>query len=179
MTLRRRHFLQLATSAVALPAHCRAWHWRKPIRREPVKLIVTVPAGGSPDIIGRLIAQRTVGNASGSQFFVDNQAGRSTNLGTEICRPSRRPTATRCCLPCRRMRLMPSLYHHLNFELRCSDAVPVASIATIPLVLDVNPAVPAKTVAEFIAYAKANPGKINLASGGIGTPLMWPARCSA
>ena len=64
----------------------------------------------------------------------------------------------------------PSLYHHLNFNF-IRDAEPVASIATIPLVMDVNPAVPAKTVPEFIAYAKANPGKINLASGGSGTPL--------
>jgi tripartite-type tricarboxylate transporter receptor subunit TctC len=64
----------------------------------------------------------------------------------------------------------PALYHHLKFNF-IRDAVPVASIATIPLVLDVNPAVPAKTAAEFIAYVRANPGKINLASGGNGTPL--------
>ncbi|MGB7079030.1 MAG: tripartite tricarboxylate transporter substrate-binding protein, partial [Xanthobacteraceae bacterium] len=64
----------------------------------------------------------------------------------------------------------PALYHHLNFDF-LRDAVPVAGIATIPLVMDVNPALPAKTVPQFIAYAKANPGKINLASGGSGTPL--------
>ena len=79
--------------------------------------------------------------------------------------------ATRCCWPCRPNAINASLYQHLNFNF-IRDTAPVASIATIPLVMDVNPAVPAKTVPEFIAYAKANPGKINLASGGTGTPLF-------
>jgi tripartite-type tricarboxylate transporter receptor subunit TctC len=134
----------------------------------PVKLVVTVPAGGSPDIIGRLIAQ-WLSEKLGQAFVVENKPGASTNIGTELVLKSP-PDGGTLLLAMSSNAINPGLYHHLNFNF-LQDAEPVASIATIPLVMDLNPAFPAKTVPEFIAYAKANPGKINLASGGSGTPL--------
>ena len=101
--------------------------------------------------------------------MVENKPGASTNIGTELVMKSA-PDGNTLLLAMSSNAINPALYHHLNFDF-LRDAVPVASIATIPLVMDVNPAVPAKTVPEFIAYAKADPSKINLASGGVGTPL--------
>jgi tripartite-type tricarboxylate transporter receptor subunit TctC len=167
MRLRRRRFLQLASAAAALPAlPRRARAQAYPSR--PVKLIVTVPAGGSPDIIGRLIAQ-WLSEKLGQAFVVENKPGASTNIGTELALKSA-PDGGTLLLAMSSNAINPALYHHLNFNF-LADAVPVASISTIPLVMDLNPAFPAKTVPEFIAYAKAHPGKINLASGGSGTPL--------
>jgi tripartite-type tricarboxylate transporter receptor subunit TctC len=167
MRLPRRRFLHLAAGAAALPAMPRiARADSYPAR--PVRLIVTVPAGGSPDIIGRLMAQ-WLSERLGQQFIVENKPGASANIGTELVLKSAADGNT-LLLAMSSNAINPALYHHLNFNF-IRDTVPVASIATIPLVMDVNPAVPAKTVAEFIAYAKANPGKINLASGGNGTPL--------
>jgi tripartite-type tricarboxylate transporter receptor subunit TctC len=163
----RRRFLQLATGAAALPAASRAARAQiYPAR--PVRLIVPVPAGGSPDIIGRLIAQ-WLSEKLGKPFVVENKPGASTNIGAELVLKSA-PDGGTLLLAMSSNAINATLYRHLNFNF-IRDAEPVASIATIPLVLDVTPALPAKTVPEFIAYAKANPGKINLASGGSGTPL--------
>jgi tripartite-type tricarboxylate transporter receptor subunit TctC len=167
MKLRRRRFLQLASAAAALPALpslVRAQNY--PSR--PVKLIVTVPAGGSPDIIGRLMAQ-WLSEKLGQAFVVENKPGASTNIGTELALKSA-PDGGTLLLAMSSNAINPGLYHHLNFNF-LQDAEPVASISTIPLVMDLNPAFPAETIPEFIANAKANPGKINLASGGSGTPL--------
>jgi tripartite-type tricarboxylate transporter receptor subunit TctC len=165
--LPRRKFLHLGAAAATLGAMSRlARADDYPTR--PVRLFVTVPAGGSPDIIGRLIAQ-ALSEKLGQPFVVENKPGASTNIGTELVLKSA-PDGNTLLLAMSSNAINPALYHHLNFDF-LRDAVPVASIATIPLVMDVNPAVPAKTVPEFIAYAKANPGKINLASGGSGTPL--------
>ncbi|HJY16649.1 MAG TPA: tripartite tricarboxylate transporter substrate-binding protein, partial [Xanthobacteraceae bacterium] len=167
MKLPRRKFLHLGAAAATLGAMSRlARADDYPTR--PVRLFVTVPAGGSPDIIGRLIAQ-ALSEKLGQPFVVENKPGASTNIGTELVLKSA-PDGNTLLLAMSSNAINPALYHHLNFDF-LRDAVPVASIATIPLVMDVNPAVPAKTVPEFIAYAKANPGKINLASGGSGTPL--------
>jgi len=167
MRLRRRRFLQLATATAALPA-LPAIVRAQAYPTHPVKLVVTVPAGGSPDIIGRLIAQ-WLSEKLGQAFVVENKPGASTNIGTELVLKSA-PDGGTLLLAMSSNAINPALYHHLNFNF-LRDAEPVASIATIPLVMDLNPAFPAKTVPEFIAYAKANPGKINLASGGSGTPL--------
>jgi len=167
MTVHRRRFLHLATGAAALPALPRLARAQTYPSR-PVKLIVTVPAGGSPDIIGRLIAQ-WLSEKLGQSFFVENKPGASTNIGTELALKAAADGGT-LLLAMSSNAINASLYHHLNFNFM-RDVEPVASISTIPLVLDVNPAMPAKNVAEFIAFAKANPGKINLASGGNGTPL--------
>jgi len=167
MTVHRRRFLHLATGAAALPAMPRLARAQSYPSR-PVKLIVTTPAGGSPDIIGRLIAQ-WLSERLGKPFVVENKPGASTNIGTELALKAA-PDGGTLLLAMSSNAINPALYHHLNFNFM-GDAEPVASISTIPLVMEVNPAVPAKSVPEFIAYAKANPGKINLASGGNGTPL--------
>ncbi len=168
MTFHRRRFLHLATGAAALPLTPRFVRAQDKYPSRPVKLIVTVPAGGSPDIIGRLIAQ-WLSERLGQAFVVENKPGASTNIGTELALKSA-PDGGTLLLAMSSNAINGALFHHLNFDFM-RDVEPVASISTIPLVLDVNPAVPAKSVAEFIAYAKANPGKINLASGGSGTPL--------
>jgi len=167
MTLHRRRFLHLATGAAALPVAPRLARAQSYPSR-PVKLIVTVPAGGSPDIIGRLIAQ-WLSEKLGQSFFVENKPGASTNIGTELALKAA-PDGGTLLLAMSSNAINPSLFHHLNFNFM-RDMEPVASISTIPLVLDLNPGVPAKNVAEFIALAKASPGKLNLASGGSGTPL--------
>jgi tripartite-type tricarboxylate transporter receptor subunit TctC len=167
MTLHRRRFLHLATGAAALPAAPRLARAQSYPSR-PVKLIVTVPAGGSPDIIGRLIAQ-WLSERLGQAFVVENKPGAGTNIGTELALKAA-PDGGTLLLAMSSNAINASLYQHLNFNFM-RDVEPVASISTIPLVMDINPAMPAKTVAEFIAHAKANPGKINLASGGKGTPL--------
>jgi tripartite-type tricarboxylate transporter receptor subunit TctC len=167
MKLHRRRLLHVAMGAAALPVAPRLARAQSYPSR-PVKLIVTVPAGGSPDIIGRLIAQ-WLSEKLGQAFVVENKPGASTNIGTELAVKAA-PDGGTLLLAMSSNAINASLYHHLNFNFM-RDVEPVASISTIPLVLDLNPAVPAKNVAEFIAYAKANPGKINLASGGNGTPL--------
>jgi tripartite-type tricarboxylate transporter receptor subunit TctC len=167
MTLRRRRFLQLASGAVALPAMPRTARAQAYPNR-PVRMIVTVPAGGSPDIIGRLISQ-WLSEKLGQPFVVENRPGASANIGTELVAKAM-PDGDTLLLAMSANAINASLFQHLNFNF-IRDTAPVASIATIPLVMDVNLGVPAKTVPEFIAYAKANPGKINLASGGTGTPL--------
>lgn len=165
MTPHRRKLLQMAAAIAALPALPRG---AQAYPSRPVRLIVTVPAGGSPDIIGRLIAQ-WLAQKLGQAFVVENRPGASTNIGTELALKAA-PDGGTLLLAMSSNAINSALYRHLNFDF-VRDAEPVASIATIPLVLDVNPAVPARTVAEFVAYAKANPGKLNLASGGVGTPL--------
>jgi tripartite-type tricarboxylate transporter receptor subunit TctC len=164
MTLCRRTLLQRAAAIAALPRVARAQAYP----RRPVRLIVTVPAGGSPDIVGRLMAQ-WLSEKLGQPFVVENRPGASTNIGTELALKAA-PDGGTLLLAMSSNAINPALYRHLKFNF-VRDAEPVASIATIPLVMDVNPAVPAKTVPEFIAYAKTNPGKLNMASGGVGTPL--------
>jgi tripartite-type tricarboxylate transporter receptor subunit TctC len=167
MKFGRRRLLQLAAGAAVVPALPHVVR-AQTYPTHPVRLVVTVPAGGSPDIIGRLIAQ-WLSQKLGQAFVVENKPGASTNIGTELVLKSA-PDGGTLLLAMSSNAINPALYHHLNFNF-LKDAEPVASIATIPLVMDLNPAFPAKTVPEFIAYAKANPGKINLASGGSGTPL--------
>jgi len=167
MKLPRRKLLHLAAGAVALPALSRLAR-ADDYPSRPVRLIVTVPAGGSPDIIGRLIAQ-WLSERLGQPFVVENRPGASANIGTEVVAKSP-PDGGTLLLAMSANAINASLYRHLNYNF-IHDTVPVASIARIPLVMDVNPAVPATTVPQFIAYAKANPGKINLASAGNGTPL--------
>ena len=167
MKFLRRQFLHMAASAAALPAVSRlAWAQAYPTR--PVRLIVQVPAGGSPDIIARVIAQ-WLSERLGQQFVVDNRPGASGNIATEAV--VRAPADGYSLLFAMSANAInASLYDNLRFNFM-RDTAPVASIARIPLVMEVNPSVPAKTVPEFIAYAKANPGKINMASSGNATPL--------
>jgi tripartite-type tricarboxylate transporter receptor subunit TctC len=166
MKLPRRNFLHLAAGAAALPVLSRfAWAQGYPSR--PVRLIVQVPAGGSPDIVARVIGQ-WLSERLGQQFVVENRPGASGNIGTEAV--VRAPADGYSLLFAMSANAInATLYDNLRFSF-IRDTTPVASIARIPLVLEVHPSVPAKTVPEFIAYAKANPGKLTMASAGNGSP---------
>jgi tripartite-type tricarboxylate transporter receptor subunit TctC len=166
MKLPRRNFLHLAAGAAALPAlpHI-AWAQAYPTR--PVRLIVTVAAGSSPDIIARLMGQ-WLSERLGQPIIVENRPGAGGNIGTEI--GVRAPPDGYTLLMALSLNAInAAIYDNLPFNF-IRDTAPVASIASTPLIMEVNPSVPAKTVPEFIAYAKANPGKINMASGGKGIP---------
>jgi len=166
MNLPRRRFLHLAAGAAALSAVSRiAMAQTYPSR--PVRLIVTTAAGGSPDIIARLIGQ-WLSERLGQPIIVDNRPGAGTNIGTEIGVRAP-PDGYTLLMALSANAINATVYDKLPFNF-IRDTAPVASIASIPLIMEVNPSVPAKTVPEFIAYAKANPGKINMASGGSGTP---------
>jgi tripartite-type tricarboxylate transporter receptor subunit TctC len=166
MKLPRRKFLHLAAGAAVLPfapyvAKAQAYPTR------PVRLIVTTAAGGSPDIIARLMGQ-WLSERLGQPIIVDNRSGANGNIGTEIVVRAP-PDGYTLLMALSLNAINAAVYDNLPFNF-IRDTAPVASIASIPLVMEVNPSVPAKTVPEFIAYAKANPGKINMASGGIGGP---------
>jgi tripartite-type tricarboxylate transporter receptor subunit TctC len=167
MKLPRRKFLHLAAGAAVLPAFLRsAWAQSYPAR--PVRLVVQVPAGASPDIVARVLGQ-WLSERLGQQFVIDNRPGASGNIATEAV--VRAPADGYSLLFAMSANAInASLHDNLRFSFM-RDTAPVASIARIPLVMEVNPSVPAKTVPEFIAYAKANPGKINMASSGNATPL--------
>ena len=167
MKLPRRRFLHLVAGIAALPTLARmASADDYPVR--PVHLIVEVAAGGSPDIVGRLIAQ-WLSEQLRQPFVVDDRAGAAGNIATEYA-VKQAPDGYTLLLAMSANAINPSIYKDLQFNFM-RDAAPVASISTIPLIMEVNPSIPAQTIPEFIAYAKANPGKINMASGGIGSPL--------
>src|SRR5215210_911155 len=167
MKIRRRRFLQHMTAgAIALPAITRfAQSQTYPSR--PVRLIVTVGAGASPDIVARLIGQ-WLSDRLGQPIIVENRPGAGSNIGTEIGVRAP-PDGYTLLMALSANAINASLYNNLRFDF-INDIEPVASIATIPLIMEVNPSVPAKTVPDFIAYTMANPGKINMGSGGIGSP---------
>ena len=167
MTLPRRQFLHLAAGVATLPAVSRlALAQSYPAR--PVRLTVQTPAGGSPDIIARVIAQ-WLSERLGQQFVVDNRPGASGNIGTETV--VRAPADGYSLLFAMSANAInATLFDNLRFSFT-RDTAPVALVGRIPLVMEVHPSIPAKTVPEFIAYAKANPGKINMASAGNATPL--------
>jgi tripartite-type tricarboxylate transporter receptor subunit TctC len=165
MTLPRRKFLHLAAAAAALPTiPCPAFAQAYPSR--PVRLIVIFPAGSAPDIIARLAAQ-WLSERLGQQFIVENKPGAGGNIATEFVAKSE-PDGYTLLMPVSTNAVNASLYSNLSFNF-VRDIVPIAGIAKTPFVLVVTPSFPAKTLPEFIKYAKANPEKINLASGGIGS----------
>jgi tripartite-type tricarboxylate transporter receptor subunit TctC len=164
MTHSRRTFLMLATAA-ATPALARTAK-ADDYPSRPLHLVVQIPPGGSPDIVGRLIAQ-WLSERLGQPVVVDNRAGASGNIGTEFALKAV-PDGYTLLLAMSSNAINPSIYSDLHFNFM-RDAAPVASISHIPLVMEVNPTVPAKTIPEFIAYAKANPGKVSWASPGVGT----------
>ena len=165
MELPRRQFLRLAAGAAALPAITRnACAETYPAR--PVHIIVPVPPGGALDIIARLIGQ-WLSTHLGQPFVIENRPGGGTNIGVEAAVRAPADGYTLLLIP-PSVTVNATLYK-LNFNF-IRDMAPVAMISQLPLVMEVNLSVPAKTVPEFIAYAKANPGKVNMASGGSGSP---------
>jgi len=162
----RRQFLHLAAGAAALPAASRiATAQTYPSR--PVRIVVGFPPGGPTDIAARLIGQ-SLSERLGQQFVIENRPGAGSNIGTEaVVRAP--PDGHTLLLAASANAINATLYDKLNFNF-IRDIAPVAAINREPLVMLVNPSFPAKTVPEFIAYARANPGKINMASAGNGTP---------
>jgi tripartite-type tricarboxylate transporter receptor subunit TctC len=165
MELPRRNFLHLAAGAATLPAVsgiARAQGY--PTR--PVRWVVGLAAGGGADILARLMGQWLSGRLD-QQFVIENRPGAGTNIATEtVVRASPDGYTLLMVLPPNAVNA--SLYEKLNFDF-IRDIAPVAGIIRTPLVMEVNPSLPAKTVPEFIAYAKANPGRISMASAGNGT----------
>jgi tripartite-type tricarboxylate transporter receptor subunit TctC len=165
MKLPRRNFLRLAAGSAALTALGRiAWAQSYPTR--PVRIIVGFPAGTSSDITARLIAQ-WLSERLGQQFIVENRTGAGTNIAADTVVHAS-PDGYTLLWVTQTNAINATLYDTINFNFG-SDIAPVASILRVPAVVMVNPAVPAKTIPEFIAYAKANPGKVNMSSPGIGS----------
>jgi tripartite-type tricarboxylate transporter receptor subunit TctC len=165
MKLPRRKFLHLAAGAAALPAASRfAWAQAYPAR--PVRLVIGYPPGSGPDINARLIGQ-WLSERLGQPFVIDNRPGAGSNIGTEAV--VRAPADGYTLLIAASANASnATLYDKLDFNF-IRDIAPVASFTRAPFVMEVHPSVPAKTVPEFIAYAKGNPGRINMASSGNGT----------
>ena len=165
MKLPRRRFLHLAAGAAALPAASRfAWAQVYPAR--PVRLIIGYPPGSGPDINARLIGQ-WLSERLGQPFVIDNRPGAGSNIGTEAV--VRAPADGYTLLIAASANASnATLYDKLDFNF-IRDIAPVASFTRAPFVMEVHPSVPTKTVPEFIAYAKGNPGRINMASSGNGT----------
>ena len=162
----RRQFLHLAAGAAALPAASRiASAQAYPTRS--VRIVVGYAAGGTSDIVGRLVGQ-WLSERLGQQFIVENRPGASANLATEAVARATADGYTLLVVTSVNA-VNATLYNKLNFNF-IHDIAPVASVFETPLVVEVNPSVPVRTIPEFIAYAKANPGKLNLATPGIGTP---------
>ena len=164
MILPRRKFLRLAASAATLRIAARTAQAQTYPSR-PVRLVVGFAPGGGNDIVARIIAQ-SLSERTGQQFFVENRPGAGTNIATEIV-VNAAPDGYTLLLAGVPNAYNAALYHELKFNF-IRDIASVAGVARGPLVMLVHPLVPAKTVPEFIAYAKANPGKINMASSGIG-----------
>jgi tripartite-type tricarboxylate transporter receptor subunit TctC len=166
MTIARRHFLKFAAGAVALPAISRiAKADTYPSR--PVHLIVPQAPASSTDIHARLIGQ-WLSDHLGQAFIVDDRPGAGGNVGTEsVVRAT--PDGYTLLTVNSQNAISPSLYPDLSFNF-IRDIVPISQVSLAPLIMEVHPSVPATTVPEFIAYAKANPGKINMASAGVGGP---------
>ena len=146
---------------------CRQLRGRKPIRRGRCGSSCPVAAGGANDVTARIISQ-WLSERLGQQFFVENRPGAGTNIGTEAVIRSPADGYT-LLISGSNAAINATLFSNLNFNF-IRDTAPIGSIVRVPQLMQVNPAVPAKTVPEFIAYAKANPGKIAMGSGGNGSP---------
>jgi tripartite-type tricarboxylate transporter receptor subunit TctC len=167
MTISRRDFLLLAAGACALPALSRVAR-ADDYPSKPVRILVGYAPGGTTDTIARMIGQR-LAERLGQQFLVETRAGAGTNIATEATVRAP-PDGYTLFLATSANAINATLYERLSFDF-IRDVAPVAIIADAPLVMEVHPSVPARTVPEFIAYARANPGKINMASAGTGSPV--------
>ena len=165
MKLRRRQFLHLAAGAAALSTAPRI-AWAQSYPAKPVRWIVGFAPAGGNDIVARLMGQWLT-ERLGQSFVIENRPGAATNLAAEAA-INAAPDGYTLFLANVANAINATFYTKLNFDF-IRDITPVAAIMRMPNVMLVNPSVPAKTVPEFIAYAKANPGKINMASAGIGS----------
>jgi tripartite-type tricarboxylate transporter receptor subunit TctC len=165
MKLPRRRFLHLAAGAAALPVV-------SPIARaetypsRPVRFVVGFAAGNAPDIVARVIGQ-ALSDRLGQQFIIDNRPGAASNIATEAALSAPADGYTLLMVVLTNV-LNATLYSNLKYDFM-RDMAPIGGVANAPYLVVVNPSVPAKTIPEFIAYAKANPGKVNMASGGNGS----------
>jgi tripartite-type tricarboxylate transporter receptor subunit TctC len=166
MKIPRRQFLHLAAGAAAFPAASRVARAQSYPTR-PVRIVVGYAAGGGTDLVARLMGQ-WLSERLGQQFVIENRTGAATNIGTEAVAHAPADGYT-LLLAHTANAINATLYEKLNFNF-IRDITPVAGIMRVFNVMVVNPSLPAKTVPEFITYAKANPGKINMASGGAGGP---------
>jgi len=163
----RRSFMHLTAAAAALPALPRsAWAQSYPSR--PVRWIVGYAPGGATDILARLMGQH-LGEKLGQPFVIENRTGAASNIATEAVVNSA-PDGHTLLLVNPANAINATLYEKLNF-IFLRDILPAAALMRVPNVMAVNPALPARSVSEFIAYAKANPGKVNFGSGGTGTSV--------
>jgi tripartite-type tricarboxylate transporter receptor subunit TctC len=168
MKLGRREFLHLVAGAAALPALSRIENARaQAYPTRPVRIIVGAPPGGGQDISARLLAP-LLADRLGQSFIIDNRPGANTNIGAQAVAKAT-PDGYTLLLVGATHAVNVAFYGKLAVNLE-RDIVPVAGISRAPLVMVVHPSVPAKTVPEFIEYAKANPGKLNMGSGGNGNP---------
>jgi tripartite-type tricarboxylate transporter receptor subunit TctC len=168
MKLPRRQFLHLATGAAALPAVSRiARAQAYPTR--PVRIVVGFPAGGGADIVARLLGQ-WLSERLGQPFIVENRPGAASNIASEAVAKAAPDGYTLLLVIMPPNAINATLYDKLNFNF-IRDIAPIAGLTSDPLVMLLNPSVPVQSVPEFIAYAKTNPAKINMASGGIGSAL--------
>ena len=166
MKLHRRKFLQLAACAAALPAAPRT-AFAQAYPTQSVRIVVPVAAGGLNDVTARLIGQ-WLSEHLGQQFFIENRPGAGTNIGTEaVVRAS--ADGYTLLIAGSSAAINATLFEKLNFNF-ARDTAPIASIVRVPQVMQVNPSLPVRNVPEFIAYAKANPGRIAMGSGGNGSP---------
>lgn len=166
MTLARRDFLLLASSAAALE-FCPGLALAESYPDRAVIIVVPVPPGGALDILARLTGQ-WLAEHLGQPFIIENRPGGGTNIGIEVVARAAADGYTLLLIP-GSVTANATLYRNLKFNF-IRDIVPIAMISTLPLVMAVNSSFPATSVAEFIAYAKAHPGKISMASGGTGSP---------
>jgi tripartite-type tricarboxylate transporter receptor subunit TctC len=166
VTIPRRRFLHLAAGAAVLPTVSRiASAQAYPTR--PVRIIVGIAPGGAPDIVARLIGQ-SLSEQLGQQFIVENRPGAGNNIATEAVVRATADGYTLLLVNSQNA-INATLFERLNFDF-VRDIAPVAGIILTPHVIEVNPSFPAKTIPEFIAYAKANSGKISFGSAGVGSP---------
>jgi tripartite-type tricarboxylate transporter receptor subunit TctC len=167
MNIQRRQFLHLAAGAAALPALSRV-ATADDYPSKPVRILVGYAAGGATDTIARMIGQR-LAERLGQQFLVETRTGAATNIAAEALVRAP-PDGYTLFLATSANAINATLYERLSFNF-IRDVSPVAIVADAPLVMEVHPSVPVHTVPEFIAYARANPGKINMASAGTGSPV--------
>jgi tripartite-type tricarboxylate transporter receptor subunit TctC len=167
MKCRRRRFLRLAAGAVAMPALSRLAS-AETYPAQPVRMVVGFPAGNASDIVARMMAQ-SLSDRLGQRVFVENRPGAGGSIGTEVVVRAAADGYTLLMSVVTSNAINATYYPDLNYSF-VRDVAPIASIGSSAYAMVVNPSVAAKTLPEFIAYAKANPGKINMASTGNGTP---------